>query len=195
MQEVLSSIDCLTNLANETLLVLEHHSPQWSGLHRLTPACLSLLFAGLCSHPHHPKVVWTELGEPLGCVRLLGLLPFNSVSRGEGRHTKYVIIHRVCVRMLSCDRSEGLWDRWRIAPVLGCFSLTDRRCFGCKDVLPCTMSTVMLVPCPKAFQLFSMFYGYTSIWNSVTAESFCTAAVVFFSIFSIKCLCKCKHTG
>lgn len=38
--------------------------------------------AGLCSHPHHPKVVGIELGKPLGCICLLDFLPFNSLIRG-----------------------------------------------------------------------------------------------------------------
>lgn len=111
------------------------------------------VFSGLRSSPYHQKMVWTELGEPLGCGRLLDLLPFNSVSRGASRHTKYAIIQRVCVRMLSFDGSQ-LWDRcpWQSPfPVLRWFSLTE-------DVLSCRMSTVILAPCPKPFQLFSLFW-------------------------------------
>lgn len=53
-----------------------------------------LLPAGLRSNPHHPQVVWTELGEPLGCVRLLGLLPFDPVMSLEqtGRILGQVVV-------------------------------------------------------------------------------------------------------
>lgn len=69
--------------------------------------------AGLRSPSHHPEVVWAELGEPLGCVRLLGLLPFNSVmsleQKGRLVHTKS-IIQQVLFRNLLC---EVLWDKYK----------------------------------------------------------------------------------
>lgn len=45
---------------------------------------LCLWCAGVSSHPHHPQVVRAELGESLGGVCLLGLLPVNTVSRRGG---------------------------------------------------------------------------------------------------------------
>ena len=68
--------ECITNRNDQT----ERRSSVLNILS--TCDCLSLLFAGLRSHPHHPEVVGTELGEPLGCFCLLGLLPFNTVMDG-----------------------------------------------------------------------------------------------------------------
>lgn len=39
--------------------------------------------AGLRSRPHHPAVVWTQLGEPLGRTGLLAFLPANSLIRSD----------------------------------------------------------------------------------------------------------------
>lgn len=76
-------------------------------------ACLSLMSAGLRSHPHHPEVVGAELGEPLGCVRILGLLPSNSVmsleQKGRLVHTKSVIQQILFRKLLF----EGLWDKYK----------------------------------------------------------------------------------
>lgn len=48
--------------------------------------CL-LVLAGLPRHPHHPQVGPAELGQSLGGVRLLGLLPSDQVSRSGGPYT------------------------------------------------------------------------------------------------------------
>ncbi len=89
--------------------------------HRLSGSLICLfLSAGLRSHPHHPEVVWTELGQPLGGVRLLGLLPFNPVTSSEPTPSSSSSYKEfVNIRMLLSDGRTGIGTGGRTVGQVG----------------------------------------------------------------------------
>ena len=66
--------------------------------------CL-LVIAGVPRHPHHPQVGPAKLGQSLGGVHLLGLLPFDQVRRSEAHTHTHTHTHRVTWAQVNL--SEG----------------------------------------------------------------------------------------